>query len=377
MSNQHNDTPPTSYQYQRPESIKGWRADVSEALDDAGLPEMSARWLSCSENPITKMSASAGAKIPAGAEVAFVCSGDHKHDVEIYAQTCDLRICPDCARRHAARLAERYIPKILELVHEHHRSYRFRLVTFTLPYSLEDKDIRKKYLKGFKQVERVMSDMMLVKCPDWKSEQGFIVAGEFGAEGFKLHYHVIHYGQYLEQAELSRRWGIATNEEACIVDVRRLIKPGKEVEDSVREVFKYAVKFFSKDKITREVKCIPAHLIPVLAGVLDKTRRVRAYGVFFKIPEPDGAGHLCETCGSQMVGIPVSYFEIFCNTGMLPGEYWRAKNNDNLLLKPADKSPPQSTASPPEKPESQPLQPPRMPGFESLHKKDVDWGKKR
>lgn len=372
-----NTTTATSYQYQRPESIKGWRADVSESLDDAGLPEMSARWLSCSDHPITKIIAGPGVKLPPAAEMVRVCKGDHTHEAEIYAQTCDLRICPDCARRHSARLAARYAPKMIELAHLHHRTYRFRLVTFTLPYSLEDADIRKKYLKGFKQVERVMEEMMSIKCPGWKSEQGFIVAAEFGSEGHKLHYHAIHYGQYLEQAELSHRWFTATDGAASVVDVRKLAREGKPIEEAIQEVFKYAVKFFSKDKITREVKAIPAELVPVLAQVLEKTRRVRAYGVFFKIPEPDGAGHLCETCGGEMVGIPVSYFEIYCNTGMLPYEFWLANRAAELQYKPADKSPAHSTASPPEKPESPPLEQPRLSGFEKARKKDEDWGKKR
>jgi len=322
-----------------------WRADVYEALSDADLPDMAERWLSCSDHPISKIKASPGAKLPANAEMVMVCSGDHTHDAEIITQTCDLRICPDCARRHSARLAARYTPKMLELLHQHHNTYRFRLVTFTLPYSLEAPDIREKYLAGFDQVYRVMDEMMSVKNPDWKKEQGFVVASEFGSEGYKLHYHAIHWGQYLDQGELCRRWFTATDGAAQIVDVRALVRKGKPIEDAVQEVFKYSVKFFSKDKDTREVKCIPAHFIPMLARVLEGTRRVRAYGVFFKIPEPDGAGHLCETCNSEMVGIPVSYFETYCNTGMLPKDFWLPNRSAELLLKPADKSPAKSTAT--------------------------------
>lgn len=354
-----------------------WRADVSEALDDAGMPEMSTRWLSCSDHPISKIMPVSGATLPPAAEVVFVCKGDHTHEAEVYAQTCDLRICPDCARRHAARLAARFIPKMLELFHNHHRTYRFRLVTFTLPYSLEEPDIKDRYKEGFKSVYRVMCEMMEQKNPDWKSEQGFVIASEFGAQGYKLHYHVIHYGQYLEHAELQRRWFTATDGNAFIVDVRAFPRKNETIEESVREVFKYAVKFFSKDKDTREVKCIPAQLVPALARCLDKTRRVRAYGVFFRLPEPDSKGHLCEACGAEMVAIPVTYFEIYCNTGMLPAEYWRASRDRELLLKPADKSPPQSTASPPEVTESPHVEQPRMPGFEKARKKDEDWGKKR
>jgi len=327
-----------------------WRADVYEALSDADMPEMAERWLSCSEFPKTKIKPSAGAKLHPAAEVVYVCSGDHQHDAEVYVQTCDLRICPDCARRHAARMANHYTPKMLDLLHEHHRTYRFRLVTFTLPYSLEEPDIREKYLTGFDQVNRVMAEMMETKCPGWKSEQGYVVTAEFGAQGYKLHYHVIHYGQYLEQGELSRRWFTATDGAAYVVDVRSLVRKGKPLEEAVQEVFKYAVKFFSKDKKTSEVKCIPAQLIPALAMVLENTRRVRAYGLFLKIQAPDAPDHICEECGAKMVGIPVTYFETFLNTGMLPREFWLANRDAELQYKPADKSPTRSTASPPESP---------------------------
>lgn len=327
-----------------------WRADVFEALGDAGDEKTADRWLSCSENPVTKIKPAAGAALPPAAEVVFVCKGDHTHEAEVYAQTCDLRICPDCARRHAARLAARYTPKMLDLLHQHHRTHRFRLVTFTLPYALTDADIKAKYLAGFDQVHRVMDEMMVVKNPDWKASQGFTVTAEFGSEGLKLHYHVIHYGQYLEQGELSRRWFTATDGAAYVVDVRSLVRKGKPLEEAVQEVFKYAVKFFSKDKTTSEVKCIPAELVPVLARVLEGTRRVRAYGVFYNLPEPDRPGHLCDACGSEMVGIPVDYFVTYCNTGMLPIELWRASRDAELQYKPADKSPEKSTASPPPNP---------------------------
>lgn len=327
-----------------------WRADVYEALSDAGQEETAERWLSCSENPKTKIKPAGGAKIPANAEVVYVCSGDHHHEAEVYAQTCDLRICPDCARRHSARMAAHYTPKMLELLHQHHRTYRFRLVTFTLPYALDEADIEAKYDRGFELVARVMDEMMRDVCSNWRDLQGFTTAGEFGSEGLKLHYHVIHYGQYLPQGELSRRWFTATDGAADVVDVRKLAREGKPLEEAVKEVFKYAVKFFSKDKQTGEIKCIPAQFMPVLNQVLAGTRRIRAYGVFLKLPAQEHEGHKCEACGAEMVGIPVSYFETFCNTGFLPAELWKANREAVLNSKPADKSPAKSTASPPPTP---------------------------
>lgn len=332
-----NDTPDILYDHEPPDTRNGWRNDVSEELILAGMDDMSERWLSCSAKFVTKITPGPDAKLPASAEKVSVCTGNHLHAVEVYSQSCDLRICPDCARRHAARLAARFVPKFLELMHEHHSTYRFRHITFTTPYSLEDVDIRKKYLTGFKQVENVMVAMMS-DCPDWKSKQGFLVTAEFGEQGMKLHYHVPHYGQYLDQAKLSRLWSAETAGDACVVDVRQLQHKNKTLEESIHEVLKYVTKFYSKNKITGEIKYIPAALIPVLAKVLDKTRRVRAYGVFYKLPEPDRSDHLCDQCQSPMLSIPVSYFVTYCNTGLLPREFDRAGTDALLHLRLADNS---------------------------------------
>lgn len=325
-----------SYHYPRPLSIRAWRADVAEALYDAGLDKVADRWLTCSETPVTRLRPKPGTALPAGAEMIYVCTGNHTHDAEIYAQTCDLRICPECARRHSARLVARYLPKMTELLHNHHRTYRFRLVTFTLPFALTDEDIQVKYKDGFKWVENVMSGLMAAKQPDWKKHQAFLSSAEFGEDGLKLHYHVIHYGQYLNQADLSRAWHKASCGAGYIVDVRAFPFKGKDPEQSLKEVLKYATKFSSKDKATGEVKCIPAELMPVLARVLEKTRRIRAYGLFFGIPEPERPAHSCELCNSPMLGIPVGYWDTYVLTGFLPNEWLREQSL--LHLKPADKS---------------------------------------
>jgi len=331
-----NNSTEQSYHYPRPESIKSWRADVSEALYDAGMDKVADRWLTCSDKPVTRLRPKPGTALPAGAEMIYVCTGDHTHEAEIYSQTCDLRICPECARRHSARLVARYLPKMTELMHQHHNTYRFRLVTFTLPFALTDEDIQVKYKQGFNWVFKVIAGLMSAVCPDWKEKQAFLTSAEFGENGYKLHYHVIHYGQYLNQVDLSRAWSTASCGAGYIVDVRAFPFKGKDPEQSLREVLKYATKFSSQDKITGEITCIPAELVPVLARVLEKTRRVRAYGLFFNLPEPDRPDHSCDTCGGNMLGIPVSYWDTYVTTGFLPREWSREESL--LHLKPADKS---------------------------------------
>ena len=305
-----NDSPPKAYPKVRSLSIRQWRNDVYEELNEAG-------------------------SLPASAKSVFVCSENHQHEAEIYSQTCDLRICPECARRHSARLVARYLPKMLELMHLHHRSYRFRHIIFTLPYALTVPDIREKYLNGFKQVDSVMSALMT--RGHWKSEQGYLTTAEFGSDGLKLHYHVIHYGQYLSQGDLVNAWRNITSGDAEIVFVKGFPYGGMSLEDSLREVLKYCCKFYSIDKATGEVVCLSPSLIPVLCRVLEKTRRIRSAGLFYNLPKSDRADHLCETCNAPMVNIPVDYYVTYCNTGFLPLE-WRDAKAGTLLLRPADKS---------------------------------------
>lgn len=334
----NNSTTDQSYHYPRPVSIRAWRADVAESLYDAGLDKVASRWESCSDTPKTMVKTRPGAALPEYAEKVYVCSADHNHDAEIYAQSCDLRICPECARRHAARMVHRYLPLFMDLFHRHHNTYMFRHIVFTSPYPLESADIREKYLHGFDQVYSVMSEMMAEKCPGWKLEQGFLVSAEFGEEGRKLHYHVIHYGQYLDQAELSRKWLKQTNGDASVIWVKGFPHKGKTVEKSLREVLKYATKFYSEDKVTGDITAIPPELMPILCRTLDSTRRVRTYGLFYKVQEPDRVTHKCETCGSAMVSIPPGYYVIYVNTGFFPDEWNLAKSGAGLNLKPADKS---------------------------------------
>jgi len=351
-----NDTTDTLYAGEPPSTRKAWRNDVYEELNASGQYKVAERWLSCSDAFTTKILPKPGVKLPVTAEKLYVCSSDHNHDAVVYSQSCDLRICPDCARMHSARLVARYLPKCEELLHSHHRTYQFRKIVFSspfplwrgVPFPLNGDWIRERLQENFARVAAVMDEVISEHCPDWKSEQGWFAGVEFGEEGRKLHFHVVHYGRYLDQGKLSSAWKKATEGDAYVVDVRSFVRKGKTLEESLKETLKYATKFYSKDKVTGEVTYIPAWLMPVLAEAIEGTRRIRSAGVFYNLPEPDRAKHSCQACGEKMVAIPRDWFVIFCNTGLFPAE-WDAQTQDAVLhLKPADKSSSQTSGiSPP------------------------------
>jgi len=151
---------------------------------------------------------------------------------------------------------------------------------------------------------------------------------------------------------------------------------GCTIEETLQEVLKYAVKFYSKDPVSGEIKALPASVMPILAKTLEKTRRVRAYGVFFNIPEPDRAAHSCQACGARMVCIPVDYFVTFCNTGFLPLEWKAAGEEAGLHLKLADNSHLLTSGIPPPNNQTQALRQVQMDWATKVRQKD-DWSKKK
>lgn len=226
-------TPQTTYpatdSAQRSLSRRAWRSEVYDALSNADMEKLAKRFASCVENSRTKVKPGLDTLLPDNAEMVYVCTGNHHHEAVVQAQTCDLRICPDCAHRHVARLTARYAPVMFNLFHSHHRRYRFRHIVFTRSTSLTDPDSREQYIKGFADIKSVMDDLLPLgwnKTPEQTAEyktdanrQGYIVAAEFGETGHKLHYHVIHWGQYLNQSDLSRLWREKTDNNDRVVRV--------------------------------------------------------------------------------------------------------------------------------------------------------------
>ena len=315
---------------------KRWRADVAEAFYEADLDSVADKFLSCCDRP-RRMVKTSSPVLPDGAESVFVCSGSKDHDAAFFLPTCDLRVCPDCARRAAARLVARYTPVIEKLIDENKR-FRLRKIVLTTAIDLGAPNVAEMYSQGFASVVELFNRLLPT---DWRKKQGFIVCAEFGETGMKLHFHILYFGQYIMQSTLSRVWREVSPDGSYITFIREALQDYPDAKTAIRETLKYSVKFWKTHK-DGTVQYIPAELMVKLHTLLAGTRRVRSYGVLYDIPEEEASDYCCEECGSKMIRINISFWEIFRNTGLMPWEYERQMQQAELHLKHANKSPPKS-----------------------------------
>jgi hypothetical protein len=310
-----------------------WRADVYGALLDAGMADEADKWWACARGNAVWFP-STDTPVGDDTKAVYVCPDHPGHHAKAQRITCQLRVCPECAKRESARLLARYMPVVKELAHRHHPKYRFRKIVLTTPLDVRDKDARQKLLHYFKCVP-MMFDRLLPK--GWRKEQGFLPAYEFGTHGLKLHFHIIFYGQWLDNRKangypLASAWEAVTGGECEVVRIYG-IKPD-DVEDEIVENLKYCTKFWKLDADGKPERLDP-ELVPVLLTVLKGTRRIRSYGLFYKIGKPVKEPMRCPACDAILVRWSATEWNIFAETGWLPDQAREHLGSDI-----ANKSPP-------------------------------------
>ena len=95
---------------------------------------------------------------------------------------------------------------------------------------------------------------------------------------------------------------------------------GDDIQKSVSETFKYAVKFWKQTKSGETIRVNPV-LVPVLASVLKGQKRVRTYGLLYGVPEPDDCNMHCNVCGVELLRWSAMEWDIYRMTGWTPAEY--------------------------------------------------------
>ncbi|NIT56289.1 MAG: protein rep [Aliifodinibius sp.] len=298
--------------YKRTYNYRQWRNQVVEALYLTGFDIEAEAFGKCAENPMFWQSPDK--KIPGDVETVWMCSGDLSHDCALFCATCDNRCCPDCAARQSARFISRYLPKALELGLSGGR-YRIRHIVLTTPIALTSDtsdNIRKLYRK-YSKLPRKALDIVAKRGKElgrsWKT-LGCLQSAEFGSDGEKLHFHIVQYGDYIPQDELSKAWEQVTDGNAYVVRVYSLKADEDSLTHAIVETLKYSTKFW-KTGANGEVEYLPPNVIPHLMQVLKGTRRVKSWGVFYNLPEIETEDFCCPECGSNMVRMGVENLEIY------------------------------------------------------------------
>jgi len=320
-----------------------WRTRVGTALLEYGLEKEAFSFNGCFEHPVSLIKSSTP-QLPSDAVTVWLCSDNPNHDAALFMPTCDLRICPDCAARSTARLAARYIPKAVELAAAGGR-YHLRHIVFTTPISLTSdtpENIRKQVIRYSnlprKAMEIVQADGELLG--KHQKTLGAIQSFEFGEDGLKLHFHVIQYGDYLPQDELSKAWQKVTKKEASIVYVKSIdASTPEKIQNRVIETLKYSVKFWKIDTQTNEYTYLEPNVMPHLLRVIKGVRRVKSWGCFYNLPKLKAEKFKCEECASEMVRFGCENWYKWIEHGATYEQLRALKESESLLhLKLANKS---------------------------------------
>lgn len=220
---------------------------------------------------------------------ALTCEADQAHYSEPILHSCKKRYCPICAHQRAAELLTDYTPIVTDALVASPVRFKLRHITLTTPWALTDDHIFEKYRAVWKMVYLCMEQCFGKKARYWKESMlGFIGGAEFGGEGLKLHVHLLVLSPWIDHELLTEAWKIATNGECYITHIRLV----DDVKEGVQEVLKYATK----------ISELPPGLVPRLALVLARSRRVRAAGVFTcKLQKIQRERPCCPVCGGQTV----------------------------------------------------------------------------
>jgi hypothetical protein len=207
-----------------------------------------------------------------------VCPVNIQHHSKAVMFSCHLRICPECARRDAARLINRYKPHIEETIRKGPRHWKLRHITLTTKFLLHAKDAKQQLRKARGLVNEFLDRLLGPSW--WKTGQGVLVGAEYGPEGHLLHFHILHYGPFQAQEKISEIWGEMSGFPIVWVTAIGL-------EDGLREIIKYV------SKLSEMSAANTARLFEVIKG----TRRVWSRGSFFRILATEQPQR-CKVCGA-------------------------------------------------------------------------------
>lgn len=243
-----------------------------------------------------------------------VCDEHLDHDVRALPFTCHLRYCPDCERRHQAKLVAKYTPILKDLSENSDRAgWSLKKIDLTTPFSLAAESAAELYETAwdyfetwqqllFQQLlgnEMSPAEIRRQRLDYSKHGIGSLCSAEFGEQGLKLHFHAILYCPYVPKQMITDTWRAASEGECEVNWVRRI--DYHDVENQVREQVKYVTKFND----------LPPEMVVKLADVLEGTRRLRTYGLVRKAKKVKPEPCTCKLCQAAIRIMKVQeYFEL-------------------------------------------------------------------
>jgi hypothetical protein len=294
----------------------------------------------------------------------------HADDGQLFVPLhCDLRVCPECARRrsrHVARVYSAVLRRVVDRLPTHLRLGRgwrpkslpadtpagrnWRLVTLTRrnPGGYDPERLRAQVRDTRRLATELWRDTWGSHRAERVTAAAAGVGAVFGLEvspftsaggGGMVHVHMLVYGHYWPQDDLSRRWLKLTGD-SHIVDIRQVrisprklaklkaegIRPTADhvLRAGVLECLKYATKPPTGDSLE------DARAVAAIEYAYAGTRRLGTLGIFYNQvsetlddPEytPELAGLVCPCChaparAGQVVG------RLFLESAFARGASW-------------------------------------------------------
>jgi hypothetical protein len=265
------------------------RQELADALVDAGDPAAGKRMALCGQG---------------GAGWVAVCDADESHETIYHPFSCMLRVCPVCASKRAAQLADQIADPIARFAERSPSWYTLKHVVLTTSIGL---DLPAEVLKT--KIVVLRRAIIREFKRHWKGDKwlGGGIGVEFGEQGRKLHFHMLVHSRFVDKAGwLTPMWERVTGGLGKITYVSKVT----DVYAGVRELTKYITKPQKNSSDDMGLVAVLSKLHMVLKGI----RRFQTWGSFYHIA---GSGRVqidrlpdehepacCPTCSGSVHWVP-------------------------------------------------------------------------
>ena len=310
------------------DDIKKLTVALSKAFGVAGYTKQAEAILTCSMGVSESVDWNS-AKLPGSVSGVMVCSCGCEKSRFAVPMSCNVRVCPYCAKKEQRRRVARFA-RIAQFVFEKNKKYRYRyrLWTFGTSISLYDPQIVEKIIKLRRKVVNCFDE----KLPDgWRERQGIAVVPEFGTSGARLHFHVIQYGSFVNITKMQNEWRKQSGISNALVDVESVPASVRNLDGVVGYISKYMSKGSLKSvENAIEQENVYDELAKRLVREFEVFRGRKTYityGVFRSV-EVEREPALCKVCEAPMMMIWSKNWELYVETGFAT---WAQVEVEDLL----------------------------------------------